>query len=911
MKINAKILFLLCILFMFTKEDTETIDFNGTTYNTSFENKQNITTFKITVSNSSNYLKIVAKGFGEQTTINHIISYHKNEKNLNEREQLSQSGNETTIMFLNKKQIEKEFFISIQCDKTPCNYSLALEKSDYAELSVNDAISYYVTEANEEMKFKIFGNATEFFSDEPINTTRFLTIYAIGNLEVNSFLEIVKNEKHDNSTILQSTNGSLEDKSTIENFTNYTKHTNYSAYLIKINEKNETKDLILTVKGKQGDMINIGSYFMKNEDSSKELKLNDRFVFGYLKKNLLPKVCFEMPSGSYSSYNLAFVGNLDKPLLTNGKFLGGVIYKYYSCIEIPNTADYDEYVYYMQVYDRSVSKSFNSLQPQILGSSFIYQLYRGESVPFFFNLADKSFFNYEAYVLKGYLETFYVECDNFPLCELNYSKPSNNTKKIYNINHFANLVLDEKKLQNVSPISQKQYIILNKCVGDYYNCIFMNFGYSNNNKITMNKKCTYHKYLLKNSQSIVKFSAFPSSNFDGGSDYNCLVGDDDDKLDKNYYVVSIMVYSGSLDVKVASENKTIEPEVMENYKQFLFNITKNNISDAIINIKAKENAFYSIIAMGGARFEKYYSNDLHGYINVISTGSYVLGLKNQKENDLILFNNLYDYSNGYYYMGFKFHNCKFNITKKSSFKTISNNEVKDNYYQDIYYLGTTLRGQIYSANRVEEKTNDKCLVNVYSYKTRMASIQDQINTEEIFLMDNVAQKFIFNHSYNYIQFLYPNVEIEKDLNVEIKNPNKANFTVTYYFNNVTFNNSKSISTDKNSFTIKKNEWQNVCKENTIVCGISFGVSFIYNSQISNATFEITASHDAINSGGSGGKNKSSSFMIYLLIIIGAVVLLAIILIVVCICKSKKSNEDLKNNVITTSFASSDEKDTLI
>ena len=914
MQLSAKTLLLLCLLFIFTKQDLESIEFNGTVYNHSFENKQNITTFKVKVSNSSNYLKIEAKGFGEQTKINHIISYHKKETGLNEREQLSQSGNETTIMFLNKKQIEEDFYISIQCDKTPCNYSLALLSSEYAELSINDAISYYVTEANKEMKFKIFTDPISFFKHDTLSTKYFFTVYAIGSLEVNSTLENVTGSHKDkeNTTTENVTVRNLEVESTIENSTNYTKHTNYSAYLIKLDYINEVEEFILTVNGKQGDMINIGSYFIKDEVSSKKLILTDRFVYGYLKKNLSQKICFEMPEERSSSYNYAFVGNLDKPLLTTGYFhRDDYTYIYYSCIEIPNAADYDEYVYYMQVYDSSNSKLFNSLQPQILGSSFISQLETEKNQSLFFNLVDKSFFNYEAFVLQGDLETFYIECNNFPLCELD-TNSTNTTKKIYSINHFANLVLDEKKLQNISPISQKQYIILNKCKRGYfdYKCVFMNYGYSNNRKITMNKKCTYHKYLLKNSLSVVKFSPFPIDNLNGKSEYGCLIGDDNDEFDKNYYVVSIVVYSGSLDVTVEGESKTIDPEISENNKQFLFNITKNNISDAIINIKAKQNSFYSIIAIGGAKYEKITSNSHQGYLNIISSGSCVLGLKNQKENDLILSNNYYNYGSGYYYMGLKFHNCKFNVTKKIGFTTSESNvEVKDNYYQDILSSGASRRS--YSINRIEENTNSKCFVNINSYKIKNYYILDSINTEEIFLMDNVAQKFIFDHSYNYIQFLYPNVEIEKDLNVEIKNPNKANFTVTYYFNNVTFNNSKNISTDKNSFTIKKNEWQNVCKENTIVCGISFGVSFIYNSQISNATFEIIASHDSINSGGSGGKIKSSNFMIYLFIGIGVVVLAAIIIIVVCIFKTKKSNEDLHHNVITTSFASSVETDKLI
>ena len=502
MQLSAKILLLLCLLFISTKQETKSIDFKETIHTENVADQLNTTTFKVTVSNSSNYIRIIAKGSGEQSTTNHIISYHKKETNLNEREQLSQSGNGTSIMFLNKEQVGSEFFISIQCDKTPCSYDLTLEKSDYAELNVNDAISYYVTEANKQMKFKFIGTSDRSFINNQ-SATSFLEIYSIGNLEVSSSLE---------------------------NVTEHFKH-NKGAYLIQINntneeiEKNETKDFILTVNGKQGDIINIGSYFINDIYSTKEVRSNDRFVFGYLKKNLLSEVCFK----TYGSYSLAVVGNLDKPLLTTGNSARSY---YYSCVGIPDGTDYDEYVFYMQIYDKTKSESFKPLQPHILGSSFIYAIDRGENHTFFFNLADKNFFNYEVYALKGELETFYIECDNFPLCEIN-SNSTNTTKKIKNINQFGNLALDGEKLKNISPISQKQYIILNKC--KYYyggdSCVFMNYVYSNNNKITLHKTCNYHKYLLKNSQNEIKFSTFPLYHLELGD--NCFSTNNDKyKLEK-------------------------------------------------------------------------------------------------------------------------------------------------------------------------------------------------------------------------------------------------------------------------------------------------------------------------------------------------------------------------------------------
>ena len=84
MNLNTKTLLLLNILFIFTKQEPKSLEFNGTTYTESIQNKSDITIFKIKVSNSSNYLKVIAKGeeSEDQFKTNHVISYYKKDKNL-------------------------------------------------------------------------------------------------------------------------------------------------------------------------------------------------------------------------------------------------------------------------------------------------------------------------------------------------------------------------------------------------------------------------------------------------------------------------------------------------------------------------------------------------------------------------------------------------------------------------------------------------------------------------------------------------------------------------------------------------------------------------------------------------------------------------------------------------------------
>ena len=886
MQSSLKTLLLLSLLFIFTKQETKSIAFNGTTHTESIENKLDMTTFKITVSNSQNYLKIIAKGKGdgEQSTTNHIISYHKNEKNLNEREQLSQSGNETTIMFLSKKQIEKDFYISIQCEKTPCSYDLTLETSNYAELNLNDFISYYVTEENTKIEFKISEILSPFSGNFSTNSGALITIYAIGSLEIDSTLKCEAN---------------------------FTKHNSYSIYLIEVDAIKTSKELIFTVNGKKGDMINIGSYFIDGDAIVyNELKPNDRYVYAFLNKNILRVIYFLLPFDPFerSKVDAYFIGNLDKPLIVNG--LG---YSYFSCpyfrkclkIGFPENTNYDEIVNFVQTYDIYNPKIFSSLQPQILGSSLNYWLYKEKSMAFFYNFVDTNTKNYEIYAVNGILENYYLECNNFPLCQINETA-TKNENKIKSFNSFSNLILEKSKIQNISPISPKQYLILNKCKKGGYGdenesaCLVMNYAYSNDNKVSLSKKCVYNRYLLKNSQSLVKFYLFPKYDESEGdvSIYGCLFSDIGE--DKDYYVISITVYSGSIEASVLNENKNYNVEKYEDNKQYFFNITKKNISDNSlfsIKINAKENSYYSIIAISTDKYQ-------NSYINVVLTGSqYVFNLDKQKHNHIVLFDPfLRDVTKtGNYYIGFKSSNCKFNISKRyynklDDFSNIATLNNTDNYFQDIF-----------NSSRIEElytistdEGNSKCNINIYSYKLKNKTDYESNEAEEIFLMDNVAQKFIFNENLNYIKFLYPNVQIENDLNVEIKNPGKADFELTIFFNNEKFNDSKKITTDNNKFTIKKDDWKKVCKENTIVCGISFG---IYLESKTNATFEITAS-TTYNSGTK--PSSKSNFLIFLIIVI-VVIFLIIAGVVVFICKNKNKNQEMKDGVGKISF----EEDRLI
>ena len=288
MPFDIKILFLLSLLLLHTKQESESLEFKGETINKSNQDTSDVKTYKIKTSSQTNYLKITAKGkdSGNKANINHIISYHLKENDINEREQLSFNETGTTIMYLNRAQLKPEFYITIQCEEIPCSYDFLLEPKDNAELNLDDSFSYYVTESNKQMIFNISASLSS--SKNLESEGNVVTIYAVGNHEINSTLE-----SKNNCTI--------------------TKHKTRSAYLIQIPKLNEVYEFTLTIDGKSGDLINIGSHFhdSKYSVSTKKVPENDGFIFGYLKKGIKTKNCFPT---NFNGNLFKLVYDLDNPI---------------------------------------------------------------------------------------------------------------------------------------------------------------------------------------------------------------------------------------------------------------------------------------------------------------------------------------------------------------------------------------------------------------------------------------------------------------------------------------------------------------------------------------------------------------------------------------------------------------------
>ena len=175
------------------------------------------------------------------------------------------------------------------------------------------------------------------------------------------------------------------------------------------------------------------------------------------------------------------------------------------------------------------------------------------------------------------------------------------------------MVLDYTKLKNKVAIAQKQYIILVTCKSKMKKCQIYNQVYINDNAGFLVEKIPLNKYLLKNTQ----YSLKPIL-------YEPLT------QEENIYYVSLMVYSGRINVDIKYNNKAYEVEKYEdNKKQYVYKITKKNLTDnseVSLNIKANENTFFSGLNTGLT-----YGSDLSNIFSLLTGSNYVFAIDKQKK----------------------------------------------------------------------------------------------------------------------------------------------------------------------------------------------------------------------------------------------------------------------------------------
>lgn len=487
-----------------------------------------------------NYLKIVVESKGQYSTLNPIISYYQNDSNLMTRKQLSQGLVGSSTMWLNKEQIKENFYLTVECPKTPCNYELYITKLNTTELIINEQYTYYVTEQNQNLSFSLLMIDQDKYKEQSEKYK--MSVWARGNRDIKTKLEGIT----------------------------YDKLSKYNYYRINFDDyiKLETRCKFV-VNGKIGDLINIGFYIFSEEDHGEykflnfisKLPNNGIEMTNYLKP--YENHTYNFLEGDITSISYAYDFDNKKQFKYEES---NFIYSYgddlFYSLPFLSTTKYD-------------GEGNNKFSPQINGIYYFRGIEKGTIVGLIPMKPEEDFniLTYEIFQNYGTNEIFIYECDNYPLCHLD--KIDNN--KLIKVEEYKSYYYSYRKNEwdeNITPISKNQKMLLIKCKEG------IEFLERNLCAVNVNMKTDKNKIYLTD------FNDYNAGNFRfiAKDSQNSFYFKGDDKIK----YLNIEVFSGDIDITL-SINQYDKYEI--NNKK-LFIIPKNVPFD--ITLKGKENSVYSI-----------------------------------------------------------------------------------------------------------------------------------------------------------------------------------------------------------------------------------------------------------------------------------------------------------------------------
>ena len=829
--IKYKLIIFLSFSILYVNSQFEDITLDNGHYSKSFNEKKEMSKFKVTKINDKDYLKIKIEGNGQNQNTNHIISYYDDNK-LNERKQLSQSLTNMTIMWLSKEQIQKDFYLTIECAKTPCDYNLELNSSNTAEIYLNEQYTYYITKENAEMKFSMLLIKENYnLDDEGDNqySDYYVSIWARGNKQIKTKIE-----------------GGA--------FTNLSK---FNYYRIPFVDFYENK-LDLVINGEKGDLINIGLLLIKKEDErsfiSQIMLENGVEVTGYLmpdqEQNFITR---EDPSDSYG-YFYDFNNKL------NEKISAGTYYG------LETNIDDDSFYSIQYLSDTKYKGEGNNIYSPLLNGIYYYKMIEEGTNIGLIPMKPEDDFNYLTYEVHPYfgeINVSILKCDNYPLCHLD----NENIKKAEEIKDYKSYFYTYNKAEwpkDISPISKNQNMLLINCKKGLGNTCISNINMKTDNKIINITDFntfypSYQRFIRKNNKDKYFFKG----------------------KDKPIYLY-IETFSGKINVIISPNITFLNPYEEDNRKLYIFGAE----TDLAFTIEASENSVYLIHNYNDKEFQ--------------IGSNYLLNIENDKELVLQPKDEEFDKDDYNYYIGIYRLNCTvdFKILRSQLLiKKELNEELP--FFQDI--VTTSLEIELTFTN--SEKNSESCPVFVSIYKLEKLDSY----TTGIPLGFNSSHKFLIQSLDDYsMLFSLPHTEKEKDINIDFKLIDKAEYNLTFILNNETLK-KENINSNK-TIQLKSDDIKKKCKDSQFICKIILYVEMVNKKQ--DCALEITpncVNKEKINPNPSPSDNttdkpSSNNKMLTIIIISCVAFLLIIILVVIFILIYKfKKNKDLSDEVNKISF----------
>ena len=816
-----------------------------------------------------NYLKIISKEKYENTDkYEYALSYYGQDSTFTNRIQISKLSN-SPIIWLNKEQIENGFYFSIECHINKCNeYYINIYPKNFAELTLGQQYSYFVTNENKNMSFSFIGesliNQTEY-----TNNNNTIIIWARGNKKISSQLEGSK----------------------------YEKHSKYNVYIIK-SEDIEEYSYSLEVEGTLGDLINVGGLVFQNDNVNNHNICQNSDIFskfdmvGFLKKNSIEENCFEISNYKDDIHIIPIDNNgIEIPISNYWNKTNK-----YACVRLPINMDELFFIFQNIYYYNEPEKEKKDFIYYNLFSGYNYHQYlkKGLNIGYIpINIEDDfKFLTYNIFTEinnKAYILT----CNNFPFCDINEEEIS---KSIPIENHLGFYSISFKKDEldiDLSPISKiKKILILtsNNDSNNKENDFYVNI-YTDKTQIIIPPEIPIqYKYIRKENED----------NFIIKENNNIFA-------DKDITFINIEILSGDILLNI---NSTIR---YYQYKKIhLFSLNKKETFS--LKIKAKKNSVYSI--------KYYHSNLKNEYINFVPFGgNYLLYI--EKISYIILMNSFkLKNKNSQKYISFYPKNKKTEINYNSgndSLKIYTLPETNKTIYQDIFIEEQdSLHIKTFHLNTNSNNNSNPNLLYMSSFY-----LENDINgnlDNSIILEENIAKTFLFNQIYklNKFTYLFSNDDNNKEINITFNLLNKGNYEINIFINNIELGQKFIIESNKTK-KIEYNDWKNICINEQQICKISFNI--ISNDLEQDSFLEIFINQkeeekeedgedyendEEENESNNKKKKKKNKTVLVVFLIILCVILLIItaFLILVCIKINNKLEEEIKK----ISFINEDEKE---
>jgi len=798
--------------------------------------------------NLPNYLKIEVyiQDSYHITEDDIVIAYYQHDSNFKDRKLLSRNG---TVIWLNKEQIEKGFYFSIESFYSETTYDINIYAKDIITLELDQQYIYYVIDENKEMKFRLCGD----IGWDTEGKNGMLSIWAKGNKDIITELS----EKN-----------------------NY-KHQKYNAYLIKLNNV-IFYEYNLIVKGNVGDIINVGQQFFDENYNTTYIEFGIE-QYGFLKKNIFEKVCFKVDYSSHNFYGYIYEEQ-ELKILKKENDEDEDDDDYYMdkkyCISLNNDFEnYDEIFYSVQaIKNEDIYENGKINIPQKLGINYEREI-KEKSIIGIIPLKTYDDFNFMTYHIqekRGIIKASIYKCYTYPNCKIDTLKDEIVLK---NFNSYSFSFTNNEYGKIITPFTQKQNILLLSCEkGTPKNeientCSVIVNMHTDKNKFKIIPQIPFYKYIREKNEDNLLIN------------HSILV----EKVENNE---KVQIY---LNIEIISGNATIilgnkEPYKYKNKLLYIFDYDKG--IEYLLNIKANINTVYSVVVNYNIpSIEKMLSipigsNYLFKIDNILNDYNFKIS---NTENKYI--------STGFepsYFFGFYPINCKIEVKNKNN-----NLKEKNGFYQDIIINNEEKNDLIYNISKVDKNTNE-CLLEISSFIFEDLENIDYING--INLSFNISKSFLFDKDNKKLIFLFTHSEKEKDLKINFKLLDEEKYDLSIFFMDSMHEIKYSIL-NTNSILIKSQDLQYLCMNYNQVCKINFVVES--HNILEESILEIIITNDDNNDhNDNNDKNEpnskdlnnlddtGNSVVLYTLVTILVIIsIITIILLVILLfrCKNKKKS----------------------